>query len=243
MSRLLIIDTSSMQCSVTLLDDDHVIHKMNQQNRKQAQHLLPLIEDVLNERQLTVKDLQGIAFSKGPGSFTGLRIAAAVVQGISMATDIPIYGLSSLSIIAVDFYQKAPFKSCSSVPIFVITNAHMGEVFWGCYLISDDAITPIIAERVGKPEECFEALDQCANEHATSNVAGDGISVLQDNGYSFANYVIDQEAVPFSGNMTEYVSRAFERGDFADFDSYPLVYLRDTVAWKKLSEQPSLLKK
>lgn len=231
MSCLLIVDASSFLCSASLICQDQQWHAQEQQPRRQAQRLLPMIDELLTQANIKKTQLQGIAYGRGPGSFTGIRIAASVLQGIALALDVPVYGASSLQAIA----QEA-FLHTNSEQIAVIMNAHMGEVFWGTFARAEQSepCQASRAEQVGSIEECLADLANFTGDYAGNGLLLDGLTHLPQ---TFANIE------PQAQFMLPQVLQAWQQQQFADFEQHQPVYLRDSVAWKKLSEQPSLLKR
>ena len=98
--NLLAFETSSQQGSVAIQVDGKVTEKFMQSSKQQTRDLLPLTKTLLTEAEIKLTDLDGITFGRGPGSFTGLRIAAAVSQGLSLASELPLFPVSSLAAIA-----------------------------------------------------------------------------------------------------------------------------------------------
>ena len=230
MPNLLLLDASSSLCSVALLTDQGDFWKTEDQPRRHAQRLLAMVDEILEEAGVSPQALNGVAFGRGPGSFTGIRIAVSVAQGISLGLGIPVCGLSSLQLIA-----RAVCEQDDSVnDVMVIMDAHMGEVFWGQFRRSGDDLMPLSEEQVGTPEVCQQQLSQWQG-----SIAGGGLQLADFSAYPQALNGIQPEA----RFMTTAASQAWDRGDFSDPENHPPVYLRNSVAWKKLDEQPSLLKK
>lgn len=228
MANILIVDASSHWCSVAVHTERGDFSLSEQQPRRHAQRLLPMVDEVLQQANLARHQLQGIAYGCGPGSFTGIRIAAAVTQGIAFALDLPVLAVSSLQAIAQQYFQQhGDTERCA-----VVTDAHMGEVFWGIYQLEQGLAVALQADAVGSPEQC---LRQLADFNGA--VVGDGLSLPALTGlYGMADLAIEASA------MLPIACHAWQAGLFGTLDEHPPVYLRDGVAWKKLSEQPSLLK-
>lgn len=229
MTCLLVVDASSTLCSVALTHQGQQWHISEEQPRKQAQRLLPMVDELLRKAQVKKQDIQGIAYGCGPGSFTGIRIAASVTQGIALALNLPALGLSSLQAVA-----QAVFSQTDAAQIMVIMNAHMGEVFWGSFARDGELCLAITKEQVGKPEQCLEEL--CTFNGA---VAGDGLLLPE-----FA--AINQQwaqVQPEAHHLLGLAADAWTKQLYTAADQQQPVYLRESVAWKKLAEQPSLLRR
>ena len=235
MATLIVLDASSSFCSVALVRGDQSFELTELQPRRHAQRLLPMVDELLAAQGVARRELQGVAFGRGPGSFTGIRIAISVAQGISLGLDIPVYGFSSLAAVAqqVMMTQAAP-------RVMVVMDAHMGEVFWGAFELRDGLAVAVSVEQVGSPERCAADLAQFDGV-----LAGNGLTVtgvVNDELRTRAVGILET-VEPLAGFAVPLVSSAWAHGEFAGADQYAPVYLRDSVAWKKLDEQPSLLKR
>lgn len=112
MSTLLSCDTCNASCSVALTQDGKLLaYREDTRPSKQAEILVPLIEEVLNEAQVTYKELNALAVSIGPGSFTGVRIGLATMRGIKLVNNIPLYGITTLEALAT-YQQELPGMVC-----------------------------------------------------------------------------------------------------------------------------------
>ena len=98
--KILAIETATETCSVALLCNGQVTSRYEQQPQKQAQLVLPMVDELMSAAGLKPAQLDAIAFGAGPGSFTGLRIAAAVTQGIAISADLPVVPVSTLAALA-----------------------------------------------------------------------------------------------------------------------------------------------
>jgi tRNA threonylcarbamoyladenosine biosynthesis protein TsaB len=147
MTRLLAIETSSAACSAALFIDGHIEERHALAPRQHAALILPMIESLLAEAGLTVGELDACAFGCGPGSFTGVRIAASVTQGIAFAAGLPVVPVSTLAALAQGGMRE------SGIPqALAALDARKDEVYWGVYRQSaDDRPALVGEERVCKP--------------------------------------------------------------------------------------------
>lgn len=153
MTTILAFDTSSEACSVCLSQRDvpSEITRIERVPRQHAQLLMPMIRSVLDEQKISLSDLDGLAFGSGPGSFTGLRIATGVAQGLSYGGDVPVLAVSNLQAMALHAQELWPQARYALVAF----DARMNEVYWGLYDISgEDGTPPVLIgeERVSAPE-------------------------------------------------------------------------------------------
>lgn len=136
--NILALDTSSSLCSVGLL----YLNQYNQRSisisaesipQAHAKRILHMIDQALKDTSLSFDRLDAIAYSQGPGSFTGLRIGSSVVQGISYVTKCPVVTVSTLAVLA-----QAAFEMYQQKRVFVAQDAFQGEIYWGEYELSRD---------------------------------------------------------------------------------------------------------
>lgn len=149
--RLLAIDTSSAQCSATLLLDGRQLVRGVMTARDHARLLLPLVDELLQEAGIVLGSLDGIAFGCGPGSFTGLRIAAAVTQGLAAGANLPVLPVSSLRALAEQ--ARAVERQSADHWLLACMDARMGEVYWGLFRDEGAAVAMAVGgERLGSPD-------------------------------------------------------------------------------------------
>ena len=243
MSNILVFDTSSAWCSVALSAQGVIYSAAEMQPRKHAQLIMPMIEDVCQRANVKPAELDGIAFGKGPGSFTGLRIAISVAQGLSLATNARLYGISSLAALAWQGMKQMAESSngnTAGLQVLAMMNAHMGEVFYGAYHSSDNGLEEVIEDRLTRPE----SVDISKLEASNWIGMGDGFQFLTEMPDDVSSLIsINEETCPMAESMMDLAIRAWDNGLFTAAELQQPVYLRDTVAWKKLAEQPSLLKR
>ncbi len=123
--KLLAIDTATEACSAALWIDNEVAERFEIAPRQHAALILPMAEQLLAEAGLTVPQLDLLAFGRGPGSFTGVRIAAGVIQGIAFAADLPVLPVSTLTALAQGVGREA-----GASQVLAAIDARMGELYW-----------------------------------------------------------------------------------------------------------------
>jgi tRNA threonylcarbamoyladenosine biosynthesis protein TsaB len=146
--RILALDTSTEACSVALLLDGEVRLRFEVLERGHAERVLPMVDGLLNEAGISLGDLDGLAFGRGPGAFTGLRIACGVVQGLALGANLPVVPVSSLASVAVQV------PAAAGEVVLVCNDARMGEVYWGRYRREgQDGVASLCDESVSSPEQ------------------------------------------------------------------------------------------
>lgn len=149
--KLLAVDTTEDTCSVALCIDDEVRWRFELAPRRHSELVLPMVEAVLVEAGLAVQQLDALAFSRGPGSFTGIRIATGVIQGIALGADLPVAPVSTLAALA-----QGAWRTQGATTVFSALDARMGEVYWACCRLQDGCMAVAGDERVGKPDAAIE---------------------------------------------------------------------------------------
>jgi tRNA threonylcarbamoyladenosine biosynthesis protein TsaB len=142
--QLLGIETATEACSAALWLDGEVHSRFEIAPRRHAQLILPMMQELLDEAGLALADMDALAFGRGPGAFTGLRIAAGIVQGAALAADIPVVPVSTLASVA-----QQSFENLGAERVLVANDARMGEVYAGyfccdaeglAYAVGDEAV-------------------------------------------------------------------------------------------------------
>jgi tRNA threonylcarbamoyladenosine biosynthesis protein TsaB len=133
--KLLALDTSTEACSCALFIDGEIQDRFLIAPRAHTNLILPMADELLAQAGLKPTQLDGIAFGRGPGSFTGLRIACGIAQGIAFAADIPIAPVSSLATLA-----QAAYIDYGADHVLAAIDARMKEIYWGKYILDTQGI-------------------------------------------------------------------------------------------------------
>lgn len=145
--KLLAIDTAGPTCGVGLLIDGAIQESVHDEPRAHARVVLSQVEKLLANADLPLGGLDAVAFGQGPGSFTGLRIAAGVAQGLALGADLPVIPVSSLAALAL-----AAHRESGASRVLPALDARMGEAYWGAYRIGgDDLPVAKTADRISMP--------------------------------------------------------------------------------------------
>ncbi|MEY4769000.1 MAG: peptidase yeaZ [Pseudomonadota bacterium] len=137
--KLLAIETATEACSAALSIHGEILQKFEIAPQQHTRLILPMIEQLIAEAQLSLSELDGLAFGRGPGSFTGLRIAASVIQGIGFAWDLPVVPVSTLAALAQQSFNQTPHSL-----LFVAMDARLSEIFWAVYQRNSENIAELI---------------------------------------------------------------------------------------------------
>ncbi|MCE5980401.1 MULTISPECIES: tRNA (adenosine(37)-N6)-threonylcarbamoyltransferase complex dimerization subunit type 1 TsaB [Pseudomonas] len=222
MTTLLALDTATEACSVALLHDGKVSSHYEVIPRLHAQKLLPMIQQLLADAGVTLQQVDAIAFGRGPGAFTGVRIAIGVVQGLAFALERPVLPVSNLAVLA----QRA-MREQGVQQVAAAIDARMDEVYWGCYRNVDGEMRLQGNEAVLPPEQV--ALP--------AGASGDWFGAGTGWGYAerLAVKVNAQDAslLPHAQDLLSLATFAWQRGEAIAADLAQPVYLRDKVATPK----------
>jgi len=229
--KILAIETSTEACSAALLRDDQIISRFELAPREHTKLILPMMEELLAEADCPLTDIDAIAFGRGPGAFTGLRIAAGVAQGVALSIDKPVIGISTLEALAWQVQHQAE----TGQKIIAALDARMGEVYWASFeKNAAGTLNTIGDEHVGKPAHMLEELKQFDNSE-TLIATGIGWQAYKDQlltaeSKDIVKLIPDQ--LPSAAAIAQLALPKLKAGlAVAPEDAQP-VYIRDNVALK-----------
>ncbi|HHH35919.1 MAG TPA: tRNA (adenosine(37)-N6)-threonylcarbamoyltransferase complex dimerization subunit type 1 TsaB [Gammaproteobacteria bacterium] len=223
--RLLALDASTEACSAALLVDHEVLERYEIAPRRHAELLLPMLESLLAEAGCALGQMDVLAFGRGPGAFTGLRIAAGVAQGIALGAGLPVAPVSSLVALAQGLYRE-----CGAERVLAGIDARMGEVYWGACRLGDEGVmVPVGEEQVCAPEAV--PLPPAGKWHGVGTAWRTYGAALAAR---LEEYLADREGerYPRARDIAILGAQLYRQGGAVDAARALPVYLRDNVVAK-----------
>ncbi|WP_237388394.1 tRNA (adenosine(37)-N6)-threonylcarbamoyltransferase complex dimerization subunit type 1 TsaB [Xenorhabdus sp. Sc-CR9] len=226
-TRILAIDTATEACSVALLNDGLVEAQFEISPREHTQRILPMVQEVLLEGNVSLQQLDALAFGRGPGSFTGVRIGVGIAQGLALGAELPMLGVSSLKTMA-----QGAFRLKGATNVLVAIDARMGEVYWGQYSRNlQGEWQGDETEAVLKPEQAQEIMRSLSGEWVIAGTGWDAYPQLLD---SHLTLITSDVTLPHAEDMLPLALQMWEAGETTVVEHAEPVYLRNEVTWKKL---------
>ena len=226
--RILAIDTATEACSAALWNDGNTCAHFELCPREHTQRILPIVQDILTQGGVSLTDLDALAFGRGPGSFTGVRIGIGIAQGLALGAELPMIGVSTLATMAQGAWRKQ-----GASRVLAAIDARMGEVYWAEYQRDAQGVWHgENTEAVLKPEAVQQRLAELEGEWTT---VGTGWAAWPDMTQG-ANVTLSDGDVllPEAEDMLPIACQLLEQGKTVAVDKAEPVYLRNEVAWKKL---------
>lgn len=241
MIQILALDCSTEACSVAVYRVDParpagsgevLVEHHRLAARQHTQLLLPMVETALNEAGVALSQLDACAFGRGPGSFTGLRIALGAIQGLAFGADLPVVAVSSLEALAQSWVdQQAGCGTISGKTPLVVAalDARMDELYWAVYQLDGALVREIGAERLDPPETMREP------EQAWTSMRGVGSGWCYRERMPAAWQVpeVCLELTPRASAIARLADRNLRRGEQLAAEQALPRYLRDKVAWQR----------
>ena len=227
--RILAVDTATEALSVALLVDGDVLSRYEVIGRGHAERALPLIEELLAEAGCGPGSLDAIAFGRGPGAFTGVRIAVSIAQGLAFGADRPVIPVSDLAALARLALDRAGEAALGASAALVCLDARMGEVYAGLALAREAGGIELLQEYLTAPEAV--GLDGLAPALGVVG-AGHGFSAYPAIAARFSPRLaaVWPELLPRATEIARLAAIEFAAGRVLPAEEARPVYLRDDVA-------------
>ena len=220
--KLLAIETATEACSVALWSDGEVRERFEIAPRRHAELALPWADALLAEAGIARAQLDAVAVGRGPGAFTGVRLAIALAQGIALALDRPVVPVSTLAVLAAA-------AAGGPANILACIDARMGEVYAGAFVRDGETLAALDDERVLAPGAVVlpVAPDGAWQGLGTGFAAAGGL-LGERLGASLE--CVDATALPRAADLARLAAAAFARGQALAPERVEPAYLRDNVA-------------
>jgi tRNA threonylcarbamoyladenosine biosynthesis protein TsaB len=226
--KLLAIETATEACSVALWLDGEVRERFELAPRRHAELTLPWAGQLLAEAGVAKSQLDAIAIGRGPGAFTGVRLAIAIGQGMALALDRAVVPVSTLAALALQ---------ANGSRVLAAIDARMGEVYAAAFELRDGDAIALDAERVVPPDAVVLPDEAPGWQGVGTGFAAQGEALAARLRPRFA--AIDAAALPHAGDVARLAAKAFARGEVVAPEFAEPAYLRDNVALT-IAEQQAL---
>jgi tRNA threonylcarbamoyladenosine biosynthesis protein TsaB len=264
--KILALDTSSNACSVALVEGSQQefssIERFEMAPRQHTQLILPMIDSVLDEAGYDIKEIDTLAFGRGPGAFTGVRVATGVVQAIAYGADLPVAQISSLAALAQGFYQAQgcyqaqgyfqaqgynQAQDChhdapeQANKVLVANDARMDEIYFAAYEMNKGFMTLTGTEHVLKPEQLGELLNHLLVLDKQWQLVGNGWSVYTEKlspiacqcaAPCYSAEIMQQLSYPNAKDIAYLAFNEIANNLLVSAEQVSPVYLRNNVAKK-----------
>jgi len=228
--KLLALETATEACSVAVWVDGEVHERFQIAPRRHAELTLPWAEALLAEAGVAKSQLDAIAVGRGPGAFTGVRLAIALAQGIALALDRPVLPVSTLAALAM---------RAEGDRILAAIDARMGEVYFGAFERDGDALLPLAGEVVARPDAVDVPAGAAWHGVGTGFAAADGVLTTR---LGARLQTVDATALPHAADVARLGAWLFAQGGAVAPERIEPAYLRDNVALT-IAEQQALRKR
>ena len=225
--KILAIDTATEACSVALFADGDCQEIFEIIPRQHTERVLPMVDELLKKADLSLSQIDALAFNCGPGSFTGVRVGTSVTQGLAFSSDIPVIAVSSLAALA-----QLAFREENKHNVLSAIDARMNEMYWGCYQLDKDIMRLVSEEKVSPVSK--------VNAEGMWHCQGSGWDTFQTE-LSQSNQVnitsFSLERFPHAQDVAVLAADLYKQGKINNAEDAIPTYIRDEVTWKKIKDQ------
>jgi tRNA threonylcarbamoyladenosine biosynthesis protein TsaB len=226
MPIILAIETSSELASCALLDGDRLAWRESSGVRTHSQSVLPMVQELLAEADIRLADCDAVAFGAGPGSFTGVRTACGIAQGLAFGVELPVVPLVTLAAMA-----HACRERLGASDVLAVLDARMGEVYWAQYRFDNGwqvVCAPALCAPGAVQPQMVEGLAACGN----------GFAAYPEEFAQrpFATGAL-ADIVPHARELARLAVAALAAGQAVDASHAQPLYLRNKVAYTSAERQ------
>jgi tRNA threonylcarbamoyladenosine biosynthesis protein TsaB len=214
MPIILAIETSSETASVALLRGDDVLSRVSSGVRTHSQAVLPIIQELLAEAGISLPQCDAVAFGSGPGSFTGVRTACGVAQGLAFGGKLPAVPVVTLDAMALACHQQH-----GAAEVLAVLDARMGEVYWAQYRFDNGALVAVLPPVLSAPAD--------VQPQGSPVMCGNGLSAYAE-AFPAGGFA---EVMPHAAQIAQLAAMAFAAGHTVTAAEAQPLYLRNKVAY------------
>ncbi|MGL5340116.1 MAG: tRNA (adenosine(37)-N6)-threonylcarbamoyltransferase complex dimerization subunit type 1 TsaB [Aeromonas veronii] len=210
-----------------MLVGDKLFSRWEEAPRDHTRKILPMVQAVLEDAGISLSDLDAIAFGRGPGSFTGVRIGISVAQGLAFGAGVPLIGISTLAAMA-----QGAYRLDGAEQVLTAIDARMNEVYFGRYELIDGRMQLVGDEVVSEPAALVDVRGKLAGPVTR---VGTGFETYGETLSGLADELAESQVrFPAAEDMLPLARAAWLAGEAVPVELATPVYLRDKVTWKKL---------
>ncbi len=219
---LLALETATEACSAALAIDGDIRERFEVAPRGHSELILPMVDELMAEADISIEQVDAIAFGRGPGAFTGLRIAVGVTQGIAFGAGLPVVPVSTLAALA---------QGSESNSVLAAIDARMDEVYWGAYQRNAAGLMTLCGEEAVIPPGQIP-LPEDDGWNGVGTGWGSYSSILAEHcGDKLSGW--NGESLPHAADVARLGIAGYNAGEAVKAELAMPVYLRNQVAWKK----------
>lgn len=221
--KILALETATEACSAALNIDGEIIERYEIAPRGHSALILPMLESLLVEADITLQQVDALAFGRGPGAFTGVRIGVGVAQGVAFGAELPVLPISTLAALA---------QTHDGDHVLAAIDARMDEVYWGQYRRDAQGLMVLQGEECVIAPAHTPAVDGHDWQGAGSGWGAYAEALMTRHAGQVTSVIAD--IFPRASALSRLAVSAFAAGRAVSAEQALPVYLRDKVTWKKI---------
>lgn len=231
---ILAIESTTEACSVALNQNGSITELFEIAPRQHTRLLLNMVDKILKQQGIARQEINAIAFCRGPGAFTGLRITTGVAQGLAFGLNVPLIPVSSLAALAQGAYRDSSSKQTHFLSCL---DARKSEVFWGIFTVENGYAKPLIDESVSASEDIVTSLQRLNSSVERSNiknwqVVGTAVEIIKkinEPSLTFVDSATENIHYPHAHDVALLAAKEYEWGNTVNAEQAVPVYLRNNV--------------
>ncbi len=231
-STLLALDTATEACSVALLHQGKLTFLEELSPRSHTQRILPMVDELLTQANISLSHVDALAFGRGPGSFTGVRVGVGIAQGLALGAQLPVIAVSNLTAMA-----QAAYQQCGATNVVALIDARMNEVYFSQLRLTENGWQTVVAEQVCAPEKAIAQIQATAD----CVVVGTGWAAYPQFAAADLGLTISEITLPAAQYMLPLAQQALLQKQTQSALEIEPVYLRNEVTWQKLPHKQTAI--